>query len=99
MKQMTRRRLLKQIPSKVYPQIQNDFWTSIEDPNIGFEISRAFIQARIKAGLTQEELANRLRTTQSVIIRLESGQCLPSTDTINRFAQATGTFICIKLDN
>jgi ribosome-binding protein aMBF1 (putative translation factor) len=93
MKHLTRKKSLK------YPKFQNDSRASEEDPNIGFEISRAFIQARMNAGLTQEGLAKRMGTTQSVIERLESGQCMPSTDTINRLAQATGALLCIKLDH
>ena len=37
-----------------------------------FELARAVIQARVTAGLTQGELAQRMETTQSVIARLES---------------------------
>jgi transcriptional regulator with XRE-family HTH domain len=36
------------------------------------EIGQLIYDARTKAGLTQQQLANRLRTTQSVISRLES---------------------------
>lgn len=35
-----------------------------------FELARALIQARVRAGLTQEEMASRMRTTQSVVARL-----------------------------
>jgi ribosome-binding protein aMBF1 (putative translation factor) len=40
--------------------------------------------------LTQEELARRMNTTQTVIARLESGRVMPSTRTLERFARATG---------
>jgi hypothetical protein len=39
-----------------------------------FELARALIEARSRAGLTQAQLADRMRTTQSVIARLESGR-------------------------
>jgi len=48
------------------------------------------IKARTRAGLTQEQLAARLETKQSVIARLESGRVKPSTRTHERIAQATG---------
>ena len=35
-----------------------------------FALARALIEARTKAGLTQEQLAERMHTTQSVIARL-----------------------------
>ncbi len=56
-----------------------------------FELARAVIQARAQAGLTQQELASRMDTTQSVIARLESGRARPSTQTLDRLALATGT--------
>ena len=36
-----------------------------------FALAHAMIEARTKAGLTQEQLAERMQTTQSVIARLE----------------------------
>lgn len=55
-----------------------------------FIMASALIEARAKAGLTQEQLAERMHTTQTVIARLESGRMKPSTRTLERFAAATG---------
>ena len=63
-----------------------------------FSFARVLIQARIKSGLTQKEVAERMGTTQSVIARMESGKPLPSLRSIQRYAQATGTKIRISLD-
>jgi ribosome-binding protein aMBF1 (putative translation factor) len=63
-----------------------------------FELARAVIQARSNAGLTQEELAKRMNTTQSVIARLESGRTKPSTQTLERLAAATGTRVKITFE-
>ncbi len=49
-----------------------------------FALARAVIHARVTAGLTQEQLAQRMDTTQSVIARLESGRTRPSTQTLER---------------
>ena len=62
-----------------------------------FEISAELLQARLRAGLSQTELANRMRTSQSAIARLESGQTLPSTKTLLRYAKATGSRIQVRL--
>jgi DNA-binding XRE family transcriptional regulator len=62
-----------------------------------FEISLELIQARLRAGLSQEELAARMGTSQSAIARLESGRSLPSTKTLKRFAEATGSKIQLRL--
>ena len=62
-----------------------------------FEISTELVKARLRAGLSQAELAQRMGTSQSTIARLESGQTLPSTKTLLRFAKATGSKFHIRL--
>jgi len=47
-----------------------------------FEIAAELVKARLRAGLSQAELARRMGTSQSAIARLESGQTLPSTKTL-----------------
>jgi ribosome-binding protein aMBF1 (putative translation factor) len=64
-----------------------------------FEIAAELLRARLKAGLSQAELAARMKTSQSSIARLESGQTLPSTKTLLRFAQATGTRVQMRLQS
>jgi ribosome-binding protein aMBF1 (putative translation factor) len=44
-----------------------------------FALARSVIKASVTAGLTQEQLGQRMKTTQSVIARLESGRTRPST--------------------
>ncbi|MXP41982.1 helix-turn-helix domain-containing protein [Altererythrobacter soli] len=56
-----------------------------------FALASAVIGARAHAGLTQEELAERLGTSQSAIARLESGRSRPSATTLAKLAAATGT--------
>lgn len=63
-----------------------------------FALARAVIAARVTAGLTQEQLAQRMETTQSVIARLESGRTRPSTQTLERLATATGTRLKITFE-
>ncbi len=62
-----------------------------------FEIAAELIRARLRAGLSQAELAERMKTSQSTVARLESGQFLPSTKTLLRFAVATGSKIQVRL--
>jgi len=63
-----------------------------------FAIARELIAARVRAGLTQDEVARRMQTTQSTIARLESGRTLPSMRTLTRYAEATGSRTVIKLE-
>jgi ribosome-binding protein aMBF1 (putative translation factor) len=58
----------------------------------------ALLEARAKAGLTQAQLAKRMKTTQSVIARLEAGRAHPSTRTLAKFATATGTRLKISFE-
>jgi DNA-binding XRE family transcriptional regulator len=62
-----------------------------------FALARELIAARVRAGLTQAELAQRMGTTQSAIARLESGARLPSVKTLLRFAKATDSRPVLRL--
>jgi ribosome-binding protein aMBF1 (putative translation factor) len=62
-----------------------------------FEIAAELLRARLRAGLSQAELAERMGTSQSTIARLENGQTLPSTKTILRYAEATGSRLRVRL--
>ncbi len=63
-----------------------------------YELVHAIIEARTRAGLTQQQLAKRMKTTQSVIARLEAGGVNPSTKTLERLAKATGTRLKIDFE-
>jgi predicted transcriptional regulator len=62
-----------------------------------FAIAKELIRARMRARLSQAELAKRMGTSQSTIARLESGQTLPSTKTLQRFAEATRSKVELRL--
>src|SRR5437764_2389997 len=64
-----------------------EYWVEYELLAPEFELAQALIETRTRAGLTQEELADRMKTTQSAIARMESGKRFPSTHTLRRFAQ------------
>lgn len=63
-----------------------------------FSLTAALIEARCRAGLTQEQLAKRMNTTQGVIARLEGGGSKPSTRTLERYARATGSRLKISFE-
>ena len=46
----------------------------------------------------EEQLAQRMETTQSVIARLEGGRTRPSTQTLQRLVNATGTRLKITFE-
>lgn len=63
-----------------------------------FTLAAEVAKARSRAGLSQAELARRMKTTQSTIARLESGRGKPSTRTLDRFAKATGHRVKISFE-
>ena len=63
-----------------------------------FALAEALIKARAEARMTQEDVAKAMGTTQAVIARLESGRNMPSTRTLQRFAEATGTKLRIHFE-
>lgn len=75
------------------PEVKREF-DALEQE---FAIASELIRARARAGLSQAELAERMGTSQSAIARLESGQTLPSTKTLLRFAEATQSKVELRL--
>jgi ribosome-binding protein aMBF1 (putative translation factor) len=63
-----------------------------------FALAAALINARAKADMTQEQVAQAMGTTQAVVARLESGRTMPSTRTLQRFAKATRTRLRISFE-
>ena len=63
-----------------------------------FALAEAVAEARVRAGLSQAQLARRMRTTQSTVARLESGHSRPSTRTLDRLARATGHRLKISFE-
>lgn len=62
-----------------------------------FSVAAAIIKARSEADMTQEEVAAAMGTTQTAVARMEGGH-LPSTRTLQRFADATGTRLRISFE-
>jgi ribosome-binding protein aMBF1 (putative translation factor) len=78
----------------------------LADPNVKaeydalasvFEIAAELPMARLRAGLSKAELAEKMGTSQSPIARLENGHMLPSTKTLLRYAEATGSRFHVRL--
>ena len=62
-----------------------------------FEIAKVLIKARLKVGYSQQDVAEQMGTTQSVIARMEGGEQLPSYRSIVRYAEAIGAHASIKI--
>lgn len=62
-----------------------------------FELADELVKARSRAKLSQEEVAKRMGTTQSVVAKLESGRAKPSIRSLERYAAAIGARIRYQL--
>jgi ribosome-binding protein aMBF1 (putative translation factor) len=76
------------------PQYRREYEALEEE----FSLVAAMIAARTRAGLTQQQVASRMKTTQAVIARLEGGGSKPSTRTLERYAEATGSRLRISFE-
>src|SRR5256885_17191174 len=76
------------------PEVRREYDALEEEFALILEVAKA----RRRAGLSQAELAERMKTTQSTIARLESGRGLPSMRTLGRFAKATGHRLKISFE-
>jgi ribosome-binding protein aMBF1 (putative translation factor) len=63
-----------------------------------FALVAAMIRARTTAGLTQAQVAERMASTQPAVARLEAGGRIPSTQTLQRYAKATGHRLRISFE-
>ena len=74
-----------------------DFVEAYDTLEEEFAFASEVIAARARAGLSQAELAERMKTSQSAIARLESGRSRPSVRTLEKLAAATGAKLRISL--
>lgn len=61
-----------------------------------YQIAKALIEARIKRGLTQTDLAKKLRTRQSVISRVENAQTTPTLSFLKRLAVVLNAHLSVR---
>ncbi len=63
------------------------------------EVAAQVIELRLKQGLSQAQLAQKIGTGQSAIARLESGTYNPSVSFLEKVAQATGARLKVRLES
>ena len=65
---------------------------------LGYALSNQMLKARIRAGLTQDNVADIMGTTKSAVSRLEAGRRhAPSVATLQKYAVAVGCELQIKM--
>ncbi len=74
-----------------------EFWKDYDERFETFKLGILLKQARIEAGMTQEQIANELKTTKSVISRMENHATDIRLSTLEKFAKAVGRRIHVAL--
>ena len=86
-------------PTKTWHEMEKEWMADPEfaaeaaEAELEFRELDAILQARAQAGLTQEQVALRMGTTQSAVARIESGLSRgrwPSMRSLQRYAEALG---------
>jgi predicted transcriptional regulator len=62
-------------------------------------LTQALTTRRVALGLTQTDVAARMRTSQSAVARLESGNLDVRLSTIERYAEAVGHVVRWRLED
>jgi DNA-binding XRE family transcriptional regulator len=74
------------------------FTKAYDSLELEYQVAEQMLNARARAGLTQDAVAERMGTTKSAISRLESaGKHAPSLATLKRYAKAVGCELRVKL--
>ena len=74
-----------------------EFWKNYEEKFETFKLGVFLKQARVGAGMTQEQIANELHTTKSVISRMENHATDIRLSTLEKFAKVVGRHIHVAL--
>jgi predicted transcriptional regulator len=77
------------------PDVKAEYDALVEE----FSIASALIRARAEADMTQEQVAEKMQTSQSYVAKLESGRVSPSMKALQKYATATGSRLKISLEH
>lgn len=92
---------------KLANSFYDDLNKELEDPKFrkGFyenllklQVADEMVRLRKKLGITQKELADRIKTTQAVISRIETAQVFASTEIIQRICSEFGVGVSFKFE-
>ena len=90
---MTHKELIEKMRSQ--PKYKEKY----DDAAPEFELLRKMLEARKRAGLTQEQVAEKMGTKATAITRLESASSehSPKVETLRKYAEAVGCRLNIEL--
>ena len=74
-----------------------EFWKNYDERFETFKLGVLLKQARMEAGMTQEQIARELQTSKSVISRMENHATDIRLSTLEKFAKVVGRHIHVAL--
>lgn len=77
---------------------QPGFKEALKETELEYQVAYAIVKARIKKGMTQEDLAKAMNTKQSVISRAENAKTVPSLSFLKRLAQVLGVSLQVQFN-
>src|SRR5580692_9130153 len=86
------------VPKRPAPSRGADAFARYERARTAIMVGSAVRAARLRAGVSQAELARRAQTSQPSIARLEKGQVSPTVISLDRIARALGTELIIDFE-
>lgn len=76
------------------PELAEGFWDGYEDFKVGVMLR----EARKNSGLTQDEVAKKIKTTKSVVSRIENHAEDIRLSTLEKFVKALGRKLTIVIE-
>lgn len=78
--------------------LRKGFAEAYDALELEYQVVAQLLKAHTRTGLTQDAVAQRMRTTKSAVSRLEgSGKHAPSLATLGKYAQAVGCELQMRL--
>ncbi|WP_282803179.1 helix-turn-helix domain-containing protein [Bombella apis] len=76
-----------------------DFAREYNQADAEYSLLEEMVSLRNRAHLTQEEVARRMKTSQSAVARLEAGNGSPTIKTLKNYARAVGSTLVIRFSD
>lgn len=90
---MTNRKMIKFEDWEANKLKDEEFVAAAGELEPGYQIARL----RVKEGLTQKELAEKVGTRQPAIARIENGTSAPTLTSLKKISEALNARVCIQL--
>jgi ribosome-binding protein aMBF1 (putative translation factor) len=63
----------------------------------GYELANSVLRARLRAGLTNTELARRMGVSYGTVLRMQSGEHTPRLETLRRACEVLGCRLDVRI--